>query len=383
MKNEAKDRMLQKEITKPLLDWYDANRRVLPWREEPAPYNVWVSEIMLQQTRVEAVIPYYRRFLRELPDICALAAVSEERLLKLWEGLGYYSRARNLKKGAQQVMAEYNGMLPSEPELLLKIAGIGPYTAAAIASIAYGVKIPAVDGNLLRVYARLSGYEEDVRTPAAKKCAETAFLEIFPPGRAGEMNQALMDLGAMVCLPNGVPRCDECPVRIWCYAKSRNCVEKLPKPKEKKERPVQKRTVLLIRKDGAVLVQQRPKKGLLAGMYEFPNPEGSLTEEEVMKYCGGYGIRPCEITDIRPLAASRHIFTHLVWEMTGYEVKVCQPEKEEEIVPVSEETEKSGQTAEKEAEDGMKNGVFLNTRKIAEEIAIPSAFRAYIKLLKR
>lgn len=353
---------LKKEMTAPLLAWYDANRRILPWREDPAPYHVWVSEIMLQQTRVEAVIPYYLRFLSELPDVPALAAVQEERLLKLWEGLGYYSRARNLRKGAGQVMAEFGGRIPSAPEQLRTIAGIGPYTAAAIASIAFGVRIPAVDGNLLRLFSRLSGYEEDVRTPAAKKLAEAAFLEVFPEHRAGDMNQALMDLGARICLPNGAPHCESCPVREMCFAFRHQMQEKLPKAREKKERPVQKRTVLLIRKGQDVLVQRRPEKGLLAGMFEFPNPEGHLSGAEVREYCRARGFLP---ERIRSLPPSRHIFTHRVWEMTGYEVKIYG--------------EENAGAAGKEAKP--EEGVFVPPEELEEKFAVPSAFAAYTKEL--
>ena len=361
---DPEDKCLPRQMAKPLLAWYDANRRILPWREDPAPYHVWVSEIMLQQTRVEAVIPYYLRFLEELPDVPALAKVPEERLLKLWEGLGYYSRVRNLQKGAQQVMSEYGGEIPSAPEALLKITGIGPYTAAAVASIAFGVRIPAVDGNLLRVFARLSGYAQDVRTPAAKKAAEAAFLSVFPEKRPGDMNQALMDLGAGVCLPNGAPRCESCPLQEMCFAYRHQMQEQLPKARKKKERPVQKRTVLLIRRGKDVLVRKRPGKGLLAGLYEFPNPEGHLSSKDAGLYVRKRGYLP---ERIRPLPEAKHVFTHLVWEMTGYEVTVFA----------------EAAAGHESGDPDPENGFFVPLAALAEEIALPSAFQVYTKELMR
>ncbi len=378
--------VLQAEITAPLLAWYDANRRVLPWREDPSPYHVWVSEIMLQQTRVEAVIPYYLRFLSELPDVASLAAADETRLLKLWEGLGYYSRVRNLQKGAVQVMEKYSGQLPADPDALQKIAGIGPYTAAAIASIAFGVCVPAIDGNLLRLFARLTGYPEDVRTPEAKRLAEAAFLAVFPAARPGDMNQALMDLGATVCLPNGQPYCERCPLQDFCEAKGTDRQLLLPKAKEKKERPVQQRTVFLVRMGKNVLIRRRPKKGLLAGLCEFPNAEGQFSEEEAIRYCKEQN---WAVRQIHPLPAARHIFTHLVWEMTGYEVIVeaAKPEENEVgtcIAPVGTDTAgtciaPAGKDTERTQSDS--EGFFVPITKIADEIAIPSAFAAFTQKL--
>ena len=199
--------MLEK-IVKPLLAWYDKGRRILPWRESPTPYHVWVSEIMLQQTRVEAVKPYYDRFMQELPDIEALAKVDEEKLLKLWEGLGYYNRARNLKKSAEKIVIDYEGQMPDSYEELVKLTGIGSYTAGAIASIAFGKPYPAVDGNVLRILARLRLDERDILDAGVKRAVETELLQVIPKDRPGDFNQALMELGAVVCVPNGMPKCD-------------------------------------------------------------------------------------------------------------------------------------------------------------------------------
>ena len=398
-------------ITALLLAWYDGSRRILPWREDPSPYHVWLSEIMLQQTRVEAVIPYYERFLAELPDVGALAAAPEDRLLKLWEGLGYYSRVRNLQKAARQVMENYGGALPSDPKQLQQLAGIGPYTAAAIASIAFGVPVPSVDGNLLRVYARLTGYRENILAPAAKTLAEQAFAKILPPDRPGDMNQALMDLGATVCLPNGTPLCGACPVSAFCAARKEGLQARLPVAEKKAPRRVEKRTVLLIRAEdpacpsmtgsgeeasgaspsltgsdkgaacvssgaaaenediGLILLRKRPARGLLAGLWEFPNAEGHLSEKEVRLLCEKWGL---SITQILPLPPSRHVFTHLEWDMAGYEVLVKQDpagdvSSKKTAAPVS---------------DSKTDGVFVPVRLVFSDHALPSAFAAYTALLR-
>ena len=362
------------DITAPLLAWYASSRRILPWREDPAPYHVWISEIMLQQTRVEAVIPYYERFLSELPDIAALAACPEDRLLKLWEGLGYYSRVRNLQKAARQVMEQYDGSLPADPKLLEKLAGIGPYTAAAIGSIAYQVRVPSVDGNLLRLFARLTGYGENILTPAAKKAAEQAYQKVLPADRPGDMNQALMDLGATVCLPNGAPLCDRCPLTKLCTACREGLQQTLPVVEKKAPRRVEKRTVLLVRlEDGRILLHRRPAKGLLAGLWEFPNAEGHLTEDQVRTWCGTHGLT---VDTIRPLPAARHIFTHLEWDMTGYEIRAAQdalPSANSRLGVFPPAAPSSGREKTDEA--------FVPVRLILSDYTLPSAFAAYIALL--
>ena len=339
-----------------LLAWYDKCRRILPWREDPTPYHVWVSEIMLQQTRVEAVIPYYERFLRELPDVASLAGAPEERLLKLWEGLGYYSRVRNMQKAAIQIMELYDGQLPSEPAQLIRLSGIGAYTAAAIASIAFQYPAVSVDGNLMRVYARLIRYGENIAVPSAKKAAEQAYLEVLPKDRPGDMNQALMDLGATVCLPSGTPLCGKCPLQTLCAAHAQGCETSIPIPKEKTARRVRKCTVLIVRDGERVLLHKRPKKGLLAGLYEFPNVDGVLTEQEARQAAESYGF---SVTEITPLPPARHVFTHLVWEMTGYSVRI--ETSNGAVLP----------------EDCM----FIFVDQMRKNAALPSAFSAYSDLL--
>lgn len=303
------------EIVQPLLAWYGQHARTLPWRDEPTPYRVWVSEIMLQQTRVDAVIPYFERFLAELPDLASLAAAQEPQLLKLWEGLGYYSRVRNLHRAAQVVMRDYGGVLPSEPEELQKLPGIGAYTAGAVASIAYGRPAPAVDGNVLRVAARLAASRENVSEPAVKRETEQKLKKIYPAGRAGDFTQALMELGALVCLPNGAPKCGECPLAGLCAARAQGIAEELPVKAAKKERRIEPRTVFLILRGSSVLIRKRPESGLLAGLWEFPSADGALTGAQAREWLAGQGFAP---DALERLPAAKHIFSHIEWRMTGY-----------------------------------------------------------------
>lgn len=301
-----------KELPELLLNWYDGCARILPWREDPSPYRVWVSEIMLQQTRVEAVKPYYERFLRELPTVEALAKAPEEKLLKLWEGLGYYNRARNLQKGARQVMEQFGGKLPSSPAELRSLSGVGDYTAGAIASIAFGVPVPAVDGNVLRVVSRLLARQDDVTDPKVKERWSREIEGVIPKDRAGDFNQSLMELGAVVCLPNGAPQCGGCPLAGICRAHSLGMEESLPVKAPKKPRRVEERTVFLLTCQGKLALSQRPKKGLLAGMWELPSVLGTLSEREAADCLAGWGV-PAE--GLEKLPPSKHVFTHVEWRM--------------------------------------------------------------------
>lgn len=311
-------------IAGPLLAWYDRGRRILPWRESPTPYHVWISEIMLQQTRVEAVKPYYDRFLRALPDIQSLACVEEERLLKLWEGLGYYNRARNLKKAAEKIVADYSGEMPGEYEELLKLPGIGSYTAGAVSSIAFHRTVPAVDGNVLRILSRLRMDERDILDTKVKKEIEAELAEVMPQERPGDFNQALMELGAVVCVPNGAPKCQECPWEIFCEAKKAGRIMEFPHKAPKKPRGIEDRTILIIRDADKIALHKRADKGLLAGMYEFPSMEGEHTKERVLAYLKTLGVAPLRIKKLPP---SKHIFTHKEWHMTGYAVWVDELER--------------------------------------------------------
>ena len=304
-------------LSEQLLDWYDKNGRILPWRTDPTPYHVWLSEIMLQQTRVEAVRGYYARFLKELPTIEALAKADEDLCTKLWQGLGYYSRVRNLHRAAEQIVSEYDGVMPETSLELQKLTGIGPYTAAAIASICFDERIPAIDGNLLRVFSRMTGYDEDIKSTAAKTAARDFYDEISPQERCGDFNQALMDLGATVCLPNGAPLCGECPWAAECRAKADGTCQQLPVAGPKATRTIEQKTVFLIYYQGGLVLRRRPEKGLLAGLYEYPNTDGNLDASEISAYLRTLGFSAVQT---RPLGAAKHIFTHKEWHMTGWEI---------------------------------------------------------------
>ncbi len=302
-----------------LMDWYPGHHRDLPWRRTRDPYAIWVSEIMLQQTRVAAVIPYYERFMAELPDVYALAAVSDDRLNRLWQGLGYYSRARNLKRAAKLVCERYAGRMPDTYEALLTLPGIGSYTAGAIASIAYGERVPAVDGNALRVYARLMNDPSDVSDPAVKTRVFDA-LKAIMPDTPGTFNQALMELGATVCVPNGQPLCGACPLSAACKGREAGTAGELPNKAPKKPRTVEERTVFALYGDGAPLLLKRPNKGLLAGLYELPNVSGTLSVPEAMQWLSERGLH---LTGDLSVYAAKHIFTHIEWRMRVYAADVA------------------------------------------------------------
>ncbi|MCR5791401.1 MAG: A/G-specific adenine glycosylase [Lachnospiraceae bacterium] len=338
------------EIIGPLTGWYSINARPLPWREAPSPYHVWLSEIMLQQTRIEAVIPYYHRFLSAFPDIASLAAAEEDSVLKLWQGLGYYSRARNLHRAAGQIMTEHGGVFPDSYEKIKKLAGIGEYTAGAIASIAFGIPVPAVDGNVLRVLSRLLCDERDVLLPETKKAVTGELLEIMPKKEPGIFNEALMELGETVCLPNGIPLCQECPLRNDCLACKEGRESSLPVRTAKKTRRIEKRVVFLIRNGDRFVLHKREKKGLLAGLWELPGIEG---EEPVLPKEWGFSV-----ISLTKSIEARHIFTHLEWHMRLYIAETAA-----DTLPDPE------------------SWVFTDKASLTESYALPSAFRAFLPLL--
>lgn len=352
-------------VNEPLLAWYDENARDLPWRKSPDAYRVWVSEIMLQQTRVEAVKPYYARFLAALPTVEALAGCEEPRLLKLWEGLGYYSRVRNMQRCARLLVSEADGAFPRDEKALLALPGIGPYTAGAIASIAFGLPVPAVDGNVLRVISRILGSREDILLATTRKRVDALLRDSLPGDRAGAFNQALMDLGATVCLPGRNARCESCPLLSLCTAGKEGLTEQIPVRNAKTARKKQDRTVLVVRDGFRTLLRRRGKKGLLAGLYEPPCIESKAGPEEVLKLLREGGISPLRI---RPLPEAKHVFTHLEWRMTGYDVL----------------TEDLSETlcCRKDAMPDDDGGWFaVETERIGAEFAIPSAYRAYMTYL--
>ena len=317
-----------------LLEWYAAAARDLPWRLRiPNPYLTLVSEIMLQQTRVETVKPYYTRFIAELPDLPALAGVSEEKLLKLWEGLGYYSRARNLQKAAQAVMREHHGEIPAEREQLLKLPGIGEYTAGAVASIAFGRPEPAVDGNVLRVCARLLNSRHDIADPAFRKAVRKHLQSVYPEGKCSEFTQSIMELGAMVCLP-GNPRCMECPLRDKCAGFKAGTAPALPVKKAPAARKIVTLTVFLLRSEqGRIALRKRPGKGILAGLWEYPSVPGRLSRGEALAWLNARTLKPLRF---RKTAPHRHVFTHLEWHMAGW-FALCLEESPEWVWATPEE----------------------------------------------
>ena len=306
-----------KVIATPLLDWYRTEKRILPWREEVSPYRTWVSEIMLQQTRVAAALPYFERFMAALPDVQALAAVDDETLMKLWQGLGYYSRARNLKRAAQVITEQYSGVFPSDEQALRALPGIGDYPAGAIASIAFAERVPAVDGNVLRIMARLNCFYDNILADSTKKQLTAALKAAMPP-EAGEFNQALMDLGAMICLPKN-PACERCPIREHCEAYKSKKVEELPVREKNKTRRVEEKTVFILLKEGKAALCKRRESGLLAGLWEFPNRDGFMDEQAAASYLASLGFT---VREWKRKLTARHLFTHIEWQMQGYAVEV-------------------------------------------------------------
>lgn len=340
------------EMAGPLVSWYREHKRDLPWRNTPDPYRIWVSEIMLQQTRVEAVKPYYERFLEVFPTVKELAGASEDKLLKLWEGLGYYNRVRNMQKAAIQIMDEHEGKFPVTYEEVRDLKGIGSYTAGAIVSFAYGIPKPAVDGNVLRVITRLTADDSDIMKQSTKAEIEKRLEAVIPGDAAGDFNQGLIELGALVCVPNGQPRCAQCPLTDMCRARKMGNAEGYPVKTKGKKRRVEKRTVLVFYDGDKVAIAKRKDRGLLAGLYEFPNVMGHLSMREVKDMCKDMGLMPVRI---RELARAKHIFSHVEWDMTGYEIKVDELEK-----------------------TNRKGLLFVHPEEVRKEYPMPSAFEAYI-----
>ncbi len=295
-----------KQLPSLLLPWYEENKRDLPWRADREPYHVWLSEIMLQQTRVEAVRGYYNRFLQALPTVEALAEAEEDLLLKLWEGLGYYSRVRNLQKAAKQILEL--GAFPTTRKDLLKLSGIGPYTSAAIASICFGEPAPAVDGNVIRVLSRV------LARTVERAEAEELLQPIYPEGHCGDFTQALMELGAVVCVPNGAPNCEACPLQGICTAFLLGQTRAYPEKKEKKPRTVEERTVFILRCGDKLAVCKRPSKGLLAGLWQFPDTVGDLSLAQGQELLSQWGVT---VSDPLMELRRKHIFTHVQWELRG------------------------------------------------------------------
>ncbi len=316
----SKEELLLAEHTlQKLLIWYQNAHRDLPWRKTRDPYCIWISEIMLQQTRVEAVKEYYRRFLEVLPTVSVLAEAEEEQVLKLWEGLGYYSRARNLKKAACQILEKHDGVFPSDWDSVRKLPGIGDYTAGAILSIAFGQPVPAVDGNVLRVMSRIFHDESDILDSKTKARYTELLRQVYPTEFCSEVTQSLMELGATVCVPNGDPKCGECPVSEICRARAMGDAETLPTKSKKADRKIEKKTVIVLQCGEEFAIRKRTQKGLLHGMWEPMNVSGHLLKKELKKQF------PVS-ENIETIGTHRHIFTHIEWDMVGYLVVLSEKE---------------------------------------------------------
>ena len=335
-----------KNLAPALLPWFRENARDLPWRSDPTPYHIWLSEIMLQQTRVEAVKPYYARFLRELPDIPALAAADEEQLQKLWEGLGYYSRVRNLHAAAQQIMTQHGGQFPADYDDIRALKGVGDYTAGAIASICFGQPTPAVDGNVLRVISRITGDDRPVTEEKTKSAVRADLAAVYPEENRGAFTQSLMELGATVCLPNGTPDCKACPCRNFCVSRDGGWRD-LPVKAPKKARRKEQLTVFLLRCGDTLAVRKRGDAGLLAGLWEFPNVPGHLSPEAALKQAEAWGTVPYEIESETHRS---HIFTHVEWDMRCFSFR-CR--------------------------EASENFVWASEAELDERIALPTAFRQF------
>ncbi len=344
---------ISKKLPEALLPWYYVNRRELPWRLDREAYHIWLSEIMLQQTRVEAVKGYYARFLAACPTVSALAQAEDDALGKLWEGLGYYSRVRNLKKAALVIMEDYGGVFPQDYEKIRQLPGIGDYTAGAICSIAFNRPTPAVDGNVLRVLSRLLCWEEAIDLPKVKRQAQELLEAVYPKENPGDFTQALMELGATVCLPNGEPKCRQCPMREQCRAKKEGCPQDYPKRLPKRPRKTEEKTVFILACGEYIALRKREENGLLAGLWEFPHVPGCLDEGGAMAQGEAWDICPVELLR---RADRPHIFTHIQWNLRAYRID-CQKKP-----------------------SGF---VWLTRQQIQKEIALPTAFRQFWDLTEK
>lgn len=341
-----------KKLAEYLVEWYPDHARELPWRRDRDPYHVWLSEIMLQQTRVEAVKEYYKRFLKALPTIADLADVEEDRLLKLWEGLGYYNRAKNLKKAAFTIINEKGGRFPETYEEILSLPGIGEYTAGAIGSICFNLSTPAVDGNVLRVYTRVMEDASNIDKQSSKKKIREQLAAVYPKGNCGTFTQSLMELGATVCLPNGIPKCGECPLQSICLAGQHGTWQQYPVRDEKKSRRLEDKTVFVLRCGDRIAVRKRGNKGLLSGMWEFPNVEGVLAEQQAVDVAVEWNTAP---EQMKMRYNYTHIFSHVEWRMTAYYLACQWMCREFQWVTMEE---------------------------LEYEVAMPSAFRPFLDMLK-
>lgn len=335
-----------------ILGWYKSNRREMPWREEPSPYRIWISEIMLQQTRVDTVIPYFNNFMKRYPTIESLASSDEDELMKYWEGLGYYSRIRNIRETAINIVLNYNGQIPETYEELIKLKGIGEYTAGAIASEAFGQKVAAVDGNVFRVFARLTASEEDLRNLKFQKHLKEAVKSVLPEREIGDFNQGLIELGALICIPNGSPKCGLCPVKDLCLSNKLNLQDRIPFKSKAKQRIIQEKTVFILQFEDKFAVRKREDQNLLAGLFEIPNVEGFYSPDEAKIVVEEMGF---EVSDLHVIKDRKVIFTHIEWLLQGYYVHVKN--KNEQYI-------------------------FETKENIVQKYTLATAFREYLNLME-
>ena len=341
-----------KKIVIPLLEWYQENKRDLPWRMEKDPYYVWISEVMLQQTRIETVIPYFKRFIGELPTVHDLAIVDDDKLLKYWEGLGYYNREKKKKKAAIKIVSQYNGEFPQTFEDICSLPGIGEYTASAIASICFSLKEVTIDGNVLRVYERLTNSYDNIDEMAIRKKVRLELMNIIP-SNPGDFNQALMELGEVICLPLGIPKCDICPLNNFCKAREEHTFLNIPVRSPKKIKKNQKMTVLLLICNSKVAIHKRDDRGVLKNLWEFPNISGMYHEEEILQYLVDCSF---DIDSITSSVSYNHIFTHLKWQMSSYIIHV---------------------------KDEISDYVWVDMDALLHIYALPSAFHPFVKEVEK
>lgn len=335
-----------------VLNWYQKNKRDLPWRKDKNPYHIWISEIMLQQTRIEAVIGYYDKLMKELPTIESLAKVKDEKLLKLWEGLGYYHRAKNLKKTAQIIVEKYQGKFPMTYEEWIKLPGIGSYTASAISSICFQEKKATVDGNVLRVYMRYYNQYDNISIEKTKKKVKE-HLESIMPEETGDFNEGLMELGEVICVPKGIPLCNQCPIQHSCLAKQYHTYLSLPTKKKNKDKKKLHYTVLLLKYQGKVAISKRIHQNLLNDLWEFPNIEGKYSLSDIQLDLENNHIK---YKSIQKSISYTHIFTHQKWKMEAYQIELKKEYQKENIV-------------------------FEEIKTIQEKYALPTAFQPFLKSL--
>lgn len=376
-----KERLMAME--RPLLAWYGSRARSLPWRDDPRPYRVWISEIMLQQTRVEAVKPYFERFMNAFPTVKDLAEAEDDYLMKMWEGLGYYNRARNLKAAARMVMEEHGGCLPASFEALLKLPGIGSYTAGAISSIAFNLPVPAVDGNVLRVISRVLGDREDIKKASVKSRMEEELKEVMPGDDASRYNQGLIEIGALVCIPGGEPRCGECPLASVCLTKRNGWWKEIPYKSPNKARKIEERTVFIIEYENKVAIHKRPPKGLLAALYELPNVMGRPEAEDVTAVLG---LKPEAVREVVPLTSAKHVFSHVEWHMTGYRVVLAEdvtagPGRGTPEDVTAGPGPASAEKLRRQAGNRALDWTLVSKEELASTYALPNAFHAYTSLI--